>query len=39
MGARHTNEGGRDMTSIINTLLVVLAIELAAVLWLIAGPM
>jgi len=27
------------MTSIINTLLVVLAIELAAVLWLIAGPM
>jgi len=27
------------MTHIINTLLVILAVELAALLWLIAGPM
>jgi len=27
------------VNSIINTLLVILAVELAAVLWLIAGPM
>jgi len=27
------------MTTIINTLLVILAVELAAVLWLTVGPM
>jgi len=27
------------MTHIINALLVILAVELAAVLWLVAGPM